>query len=231
MKNHARSWRLAAVCFAMLVMASARDAGAGVLTEYTDLSSFQAATSGLTEVTFGGIAPSGSFTSFRIPTGYTDATTGTRITVTNGAGGDMNVTAANYYVVNFGSPLFPADFLVPGAGTGGSDPKERITLPGNVTAIGLEYSTGNQQSFTYTLSNGDSLTEPNTPAFGNVSFIGFTDTVPFGSLTVSSPGDVLFLTSIRYSAIAPTPEPSALALTGLAGLALLGRVAWRRRRF
>jgi hypothetical protein len=207
-----------------VVLATTRPADAGLVV-YTDLASFEAATSGLSDVNFNGIVAPGQFAGYAIPPGYTDPTTGTNFSFLNANGADINVTSATYYSTAFGGPVLPADVLnsssvVP---IGAS---ESITLPANSTAFGIYFSTYDTSPITVTLSNGDTYIDNSPPGFGNFVFLGFTDTTLFSSLTITDPTDSgVLLADVKFGS--SIPEPSSLALLGLSSLLLAGR---RRRR-
>lgn len=206
-----------------IIVAAADRVEAGNLTVYNDSPSFQAATTGLSDVTFNGIVPAGEYTDYFIPSGYTDAATGTNFTFLNADGSDINVTSATYYSVNFIGPVFPVDFLNSSSAvpTGAS---ELITLPASSTAVGFYYSTYDTTPITFTLSNGDTYTAASPPGFGNVAFLGFTDTTSFTSLTINDPTNSgILLMNFEFGTA--VPEPSSLVLAGTAGLGL-----WTRRR-
>ena len=153
---------------------------------YNDALSYQAATTGLSDVTFNGIVAPGSFTDYAVPPGYTDPGTGTNFTFLNVPGTDINVTSATYYSTNHIGPVFPADVLnsssvVPVGAV------ESITLPAVQTAVSLFFSTYDGAPITITLSNGDSYTDSSSPAFGDFAFLGITDTSGFSGLTVDDP--------------------------------------------
>jgi hypothetical protein len=192
---------------------------------YNDALSYQAATTGLSNVNFNGIAPTNGFVDYGIPPGYTDAGTGTNFTFLNANGSDINVTSATYYSFNFGGPVFPADVLN-SSSTVPIGASESITLPATETAVSLYFSTYDGAPITITLSNGDSYVDSASPGFGNFAFLGFTDTTGFSSLTVTDPTDsgVLLADFTFGTAI---PEPSALAVLGTALLLLAG---YRHRR-
>ena len=213
--------RWATLAAALGLLVTAGSAEAGTLTVYNDLASFQAATTGLTDVNFNGIVGPTSFQDYPIPPGYTDAATGTNFTAPSADGIFIDVTGRDFY-----SPTkFSNDFLVLAGAILGTPVV--ITLPSASAAIGLEFSTFNAQPFTFTLSNGDSYTDTSTPGFGKSAFIGFTDTAPFTSLTITPPGDIPVLFDVKFG---PTvvPEPSTLALAGIG--AVIGGGVWLRRR-
>jgi hypothetical protein len=209
---------LAAVAVANLAMVRRTDAGN--LDVYDSLSAFQSALTTSTSFNFNSVALNDSgFASFAVPPGYTDPTTGTNITYLNADAGHINVTSADYY----GPSFFPSNTLnrsadVPDTAT------ELITLKGSYQAIGIYFSTGHQGVFTFTLSNGDSYVDSNTPAFGSVAFIGFTDSTSFTSMTISDPRN--FILDVYIGSL---PEPSTLTLSCTALFALVGH-GWRRRR-
>jgi hypothetical protein len=97
-------------------------------------------------------------------------------------------------------------------------------LPANSTAFGIYFSTYDTSPITVTLSNGDTYIDNSPPGFGNFVFLGFTDTTPFSSLTITDPtASGVLLADVKFG----IPEPSSLALLGLSSLLLAGR---RRRR-
>jgi hypothetical protein len=207
-----------------VIFATTRPADAGLVV-YTDVASFQAATTGLSDINFNGIVAPGQFTDYAIPPGYTDPATGTNFTFLNANGTDINVTSATYYSVNFGYPVFPSDVLN-SASTVPTGASESITLPTSSTAFGIEFTTYDTSPITIALSNGDTYVDSNSPGFGNFAFLGFTDTTPFSSLTITDPTDSgVLLADVKFGS--SIPEPSSLALLGLSSLFLFDR---RRRR-
>jgi hypothetical protein len=219
-----RSWLLIAAMGIVLGVASRAEAG--TLTVYNDLPSFQAATTGLSDVNFNGIVGPTSFTSYADPPGYTDAATGTNFAFSPG-GGSVDIVGRNYY-----SPTnFSSDFLAPSIGNQGQN--ELITLSGPHTAIGLMFSTYTGTANDFLLSNGDFYVGMGPPAFGNVAFLGFTDSTPFTSLTITvTPlvNEAPILLDLQFGAVAPAavvPEPASLTLFSLGSLALAGLL--RRR--
>jgi hypothetical protein len=62
---------------------------------------------------------------------------------------------------------------------------------------------------------------------GGFSFVGFTDTSAFSSVTVNAINDFISVDDVRYGATSQVPEPSTLLLLG-SGLAGLVGLAWRK---
>jgi hypothetical protein len=205
---------------ALCCLGAATQAADAGLKVYNDQPSYLASTTGLSDVNFNGIVASGGFTDYIIPTGYTDPGTGTNFTFPSVPGGDINVTSATYYSVNFGAPVFPDDVLN-SSSTIPAGAVESITLPGAETAVSLYFSTYDGAPITITLSNGASYTDTASPTFGNFAFLGFTDTSAFSSLTVSDPSSsgVLLADFTFGTAI---PEPPTWVLLGFAALLLAG---------
>jgi hypothetical protein len=206
-------------------LGAATQAAHAGLTVYTDLTSYQAATTGLSDVNFNGIVAPGGFTDYVIPPGYTDAGTGTNFTFPGATGDDINITSATYYSSHGGGPVLPDDVL----NSSSSIPagaSESMTLPATETAVSLFFSTYEGDPITITLSNGDSYVDTASPAFGNFAFLGFTDASGFSGLTVSDPvGPGVLLADFTFGTA--IPEPSTMAVLGFASLLLAGI---RRRR-
>jgi hypothetical protein len=198
-------------------------AAAGVIV-YNDLASFQAATTGLTDVNFNGIAPSGSFVYSPTPPGFTRS--GVTFNITNALPGDgLDVTARNYY-----SPtIYPNDFLIPSFSPRATT-VESITLPSGATAVGLDLGTFLGGALTFSFSTGDQYVDSSAATFGSTSFLGFTSSAPITSLTIGyvNANEALVIDDFQFGA-AIVPEPSTVTLAGLGILGWLGYV-WRRRR-
>jgi len=107
----------------------------------------------------------------------------------------------------------------------------------SVTAIGGYFfpvdGSGNLESNSTTVSiPNDSASVTFTPTTASLSgdFVGFISTTPIASLTATSTtGDFNAIAANVYVGTAVGPEPSTLALLGMAAVSLLA-YAWRRRR-
>jgi hypothetical protein len=189
---------------------------------YSDPASFQAASTNLQTVGFNGILSSPTdFKAFPTPLGIT--LSGVNFNIGNALPGDtINVTGRDYY----NSTKYPNDFLVQGFDPSRSGTNLVITFPAGFTAISIDLGTFNGTSLLLTLSSGDKFSF--TPlAFGGLSFLGFTSTIPITSLTIFGSGsEAIVLDNVQFGAAA-VPEPSTLTILGLSSIALFA--LWRRR--
>ena len=102
-----------------------------------------------------------------------------------------------------------------------------ITFPTIVYGFALNYGTFDGSAVTFTLSNGDSVTQGSTGSgYAVPDFIGATDGTPFTSVQVTSSDFVLNLNNVSYAPSA-VPEPTGLLLLGIGATGLL---ACSRRR-
>jgi hypothetical protein len=184
---------------------------------YTDLASFEAATTNDTTITFTAPSPTG-FTDY---SSYTDAGTGTVFSI---ATPYVNVTGADYY-----SPDdYPMDFLVESSTADAVANTLTVTPPAGVSAIGFEIGSLAGSTFQVTLSDGSTF-DITPPAFNGLGFFGFSSGTDITSLTLDTPVNDSFV--IDEAILADTtPEPSStlLAVTALAALAALYGRRWKR---
>ena len=203
-----------------------------VLTTYTDLASWQAATSGVQTITFTGNSP-GTITTYNDATGvaYPDvqfigiANIGYSLDV-------VDTTTFSWY--SFGT----GEALMQPMNRGASDPVPyiHVTFTTPVTAFGSDL-------FTYS-STGMSfgITVPGTPQYivstsatAPATFWGVTTDTPISSAdftlpgATSSGGSIAFLDNFRYgTAQAPTDTPEAATLV-MIGSGLIGLAYMRKR--
>jgi hypothetical protein len=208
------------------------------LTTFSSRSAFNAATLGQTVTTFDGLA-NGSQTF--IPSGSYSA---------NGVtfSGALDTGSALF------NNLFFADGVFAGHGPGSSNNDvlflpgnslpnfvgvTTITLPPGTTAAGFDYA-GSFRAVPLQVffpSGAEvNLTAPeadpnNGPA--TYGFFGFTSSTPISQLTIVTAGnnDNSMIDNFTTAQVIPPtfPEPSSLALCGLAGLGLVGWRRWRKR--
>jgi hypothetical protein len=104
-----------------------------------------------------------------------------------------------------------------------------ITFPEVVHGFCLNngYGTFNGSDVTFTLSNGDAVTQASTPSgYATTNFIGITDPTGFTSVQLTSPDYVLDINNIAYATV---PEPATFIIWSiLGGLGLT--VGWWRKR-
>jgi hypothetical protein len=104
-----------------------------------------------------------------------------------------------------------------------------ITFPSPVVGFALNYGTFGGGAVTFTVTNGDTVTQGSTGSFYAVpDFVGATDSTPFTTVLVTSTDSVLNLNNVSY-ALSAVPEPTSLALLGVSTAALLGYSRLRRR--
>ena len=199
------------------------------ITLESSLAAYSTASSGNTTVNFRSLVPDGSFVHYTPPT------------MTVGGVGfavDPSASDSNLYAVGAGMvPNYYGPGTVLSSQQASSGVNELvITLSGAYTSFAVDFnslnvSTGGVDPLTFTLSTGDSFVA--TPVSGSdYMFQGVTSTNAFTSITISdSLGDdrgMLNLSDVTFGMAAAVPEPSSLALCGIAGL--IGTAfAWRRR--
>jgi hypothetical protein len=214
--------------------------GAAVL-EYTTQSSFTAATSGVTTVTFTGPGTNSSV-SYSNSTGY----------VSNGAdfiGYDNASGPSGYDLKNTDNlPDWGSGAYLDGPGSFGSSNNAGITvfLPTNTFAVGTNFmSPGHDQgtgqpdseaqNFQVLLSTGPTVyTITSLAGFTNMAFVGFTSDTAITSITFSpQSGNRTDLDNFQFGQVAgssgsATPETTTALLCG-GGLILMGQLLRRRK--
>jgi hypothetical protein len=189
------------------------------VTQNLNRGSFDAASSGLTTVTFDGIAPAAGF----VDEGTSFSIGGVSFSSTN----YINLDAPDYYSSN--TPYNSGGYLLPT-----SDATTELTISfAPSTAVSID--TGGlfgpvsvpitlSDGFTTTLTAPDSIT-----GTGALDFIGFTSSTPITSITIDWPGYPNFgaLDNVSYGT-AVTPEPSTFVFLGTG---LLGLAGAARRKF
>jgi hypothetical protein len=215
-----RCFAVAAFLGVSLVAQTRAQAG---LTVFTDLLSYENATTGNTLIDFEGIAPDNDFVFYLPPT-----TTISGVTFSI----DTSKSDGGLFVIGKGfSGFYPNTSVLSSENSSTSENNILITLPGSYTAASMNLGSFFGGTAMVTTSNGNTydVTIPGSTAF---AFTGFTSTAPITSISVEYPtagGDpVLNLDNFRFGA-ASVPEPSSLALA-FCGAFGVGLLVWRRRR-
>jgi hypothetical protein len=171
------------------------------ITQFSDLSSFQAGTSGLTTIDFEGLAPAGGFS-------YYDP----NLTVSGVSFTDSNVSA---YVVD--SAFQPSNYNW-GSGAvllGSKDglPNGTITaaLPSGVTAIGSDIMSFDSYAspFSITLSTGETFTVGSLN-YPDRKFVGFTSDTAISSISFQATNGYTLLDNFRFGTAGAAPAPTAV---------------------
>ena len=190
---------------------------AGV-TEYSSQAAFTAATTGLTNVDFNGIAAPGSFISYGNGPLVLSGTT-----ITSNA--SMFVIDPGYYGFSYLDGFLNADYATP-------NDTLTFTLPAPVTAVGFDFGSlfSGGASFDVTLGGlGPYLVSSSgSTQGGSLGFAGFTSTTSFSVVTLTMPDTPNYNAVDNFqfgSAAVPEPISAALLGTALLGLAAAGIVA------
>jgi hypothetical protein len=214
---------------AILSLCSATVVQADPAVIYSARSSFNAASTGNTIITFNGIAAPGSFVLF----GVNGSTTLSGVTFTASGGNAL-------FIVDLG--FAPTIYNTGSASAGGVLSSQNqisapailtIALPSPVTALGFDTNTFPNAVVTVTLSDGEILSYTTIGSTGQ--FFGFTTSVGITSLILSEPTNravaILNIDDFTFGQASAVPEPTTLLLlsTGLLGLA--SRVRKRKSTF
>ncbi len=213
------------------------------ITTYSNEATWQAAATGLQEITFAGLAPAGSETTYSTSSGVTSdgvefigyTATGSYDIVV------LDTTAsqwAQYYNYGTGDAL---DLNMDRPNSGSSLPYIQIDLPTPVTAFGMDLFTASPSATSYTITvagtpytvatNAASGTPPSTPVFW-----GVTSDTGISTITLTLQGTVYngstqaFLGDFQFGSaagdMAQAPEAATFLLIGSG---LIGIIALKRR--
>ena len=224
------SMRWIVVLVFLSVIARARPA-AGSAIAYTDVTIFNAATTGLNSITFEGLAPANGFMFFNSPPGLT--TSGVNFQATAGTNNlfvlDPGFDSPNFFLPS-GQYLQNNNFN-PGSGI-------LVTLPAGITALGADVSgqfpPNSNFDLTVTLTGGGVFPFPFVvPARPGLSFVGFTSDVPILTAQFTADdGNAVSLDNFRFGAAAAAvvPEPASVVLIGTGVVSFAARRRRQRRR-
>lgn len=204
------------------------------ITTYNNSAAWQAATSaGYQTVTFEGLTPSGTATTYNSPSGVT--ADGVEFIGYNSSGSSdiqvVDTSAFSWYNWGTGDALLQ-NLDRPNAGS--PLPYVNIVLPANVTSLGLDLFTTSPQALSYTITvAGNQYTVP-TSTQPTLAFWGITSSAPITSLQLtlagttynSSSNELLDNFSFGVSDMTAAPEAGTYLLIGSG---LIGLVALRKR--
>jgi hypothetical protein len=208
-----------AVCAGWCLMLSAGAVRGGPVISYTTRTAFDAAFPGATRETWDEFANGTVFANGSTVNGITYNSSNGNALVTNGF---LTTTPPNGLGETTNGFFLASDTI-------------KFTFSRPLTAFGIDINTFDASAtggYRATLSNGDtapSFFDP-FPGFTTGQFLGFSDATPFTSVTISAPGGFSFTLDTLRSQAAAVPEPSGLALFGLAILGASVARARRRRR-
>jgi hypothetical protein len=176
--------------------------------QFTDLTSFQANTTGLTNIDFKGLAPTGGFTN------YSTGLTTNGVNFTGSSSYPYVVDSANY------SPYY--DWGSGAVLLGSSGGTITATLPSGVTAVGSDImSIVNYASpFNITLSTGETF-NVNSLDYPNRQFVGFTSDTSIASISFQATNGYTELDNFKFGTAnaASVPEPFTIIGTLVGGTA------------
>jgi hypothetical protein len=213
------------------------------ITTYSNLASWEAASSGQQEITFAGLAPAGSETTYNTSTGVTQngvefigytATPGSYDIVV------LDTTASQwsqFYNYGTGDAL---DLNLDRPNAGSALPYIQISLPTPVTAFGMDLFTASPSALSYTITvagtpytvptNAASGTPPSTPVFW-----GVTSDTGISTITLTLQGTTFngssqaFLGDFQFGAADDMSQAPEAATFLLIGSGLIGLVALKKR--
>lgn len=204
------------------MLAGVADRARAALTFYSDLASYEAATSGNTLIDFEGIAPDTGFEYFAVPPGIDILGVNFAIDTAT-SNGNLYVIGRDFY--------YAGTSVLSSQQSSAQDDNMLITLPGAFTAAAFDIGSFYGQTVTVLTSDGASYLL-SSPAYPGFTFTGFTSTAAITSIKISQPiGEAMSLDNFRFGHAAAVPEPSSLVLAGVGGLtSLVGLVRRRKRR-
>jgi hypothetical protein len=207
------------------------------ITTYSDPTAWTAAATGLQEVTFTGLAPAGSETTYNTSTGVTsDGVEFIGYTATAGSYDIMvlDTSAAQwsqYY--NFGTgDALALPMNRPNSGS--SLPYIQISLPTPVTAFSMNLFTGSPNALNYTITVAGTPYTVATYAVPTPAFWGVTSDTPISTITLTLQGttymgsSTAFLDNFQFGSAALEQAPEAATFL-LIGSGLIGIIALKRR--
>ncbi len=199
------------VAMVFLVMCALSTLSPAAVMVYTNRATWLAASSGVTNADFNGIAPSGSFIGYGSGPAVIQGLTFT-------SNDSMFVIDPAYYGFPYPDGFFNADYSVPNLVT--------VDLPGSYTSVGFDFGglfTGGA-SFDVTLVGVGTFTVSATGSTqdGVLDFAGFTSTAAFSSVILSMPDVPSYNAVDNFAYGTAVPEPSSIALLGSGLFALAG---------
>lgn len=221
------------ILFSSIVLAVA-PAYSTTITTYSSFSNWAAATSpDYQTVTFEGLAPSGGVSNYYGPGGVTQD--GVEFIGYNDVGqSDIQVVDTSAFPwYNWGS----GDALLQGTQQVTSSsplPYISIVLPSNVTALGLNLFSTNNQGMTYSINVAGNQYDVPTSSQPTLAFWGITSSAPISSVTLALEGTVwnnpseMLVDNFSFgtSDLAVAPEADTYLLIGSG---LIGLIAIRKR--